>query len=159
MNELEQLQELADRVVSLVEARGRDLDATVEANVRASRTRHGLTRFANSFIHQHVGEDTVTVALTLAVDARTSPAATTAVDDHALEQLVTTGLVSARLQPVDPYWPGATPPAEVTGSGHLDTATAQATPDERATLVKAFVDAAPDLEAAGFVDTELDRLA
>jgi 3-phenylpropionate/cinnamic acid dioxygenase small subunit len=54
--DIDQLQELADRVVALVGDRA-------EANVRVTRTRHGLTRFANSFIHQHVGEDTVTVAV------------------------------------------------------------------------------------------------
>ncbi|TVP73513.1 MAG: hypothetical protein EA340_02265, partial [Nitriliruptor sp.] len=56
---LDDLQALADRVVALVAARDADHDDEVEANVRVSRTRHGLTRFANSFIHQHVGEDTV----------------------------------------------------------------------------------------------------
>jgi predicted Zn-dependent protease len=159
MTELTQLQELADQVVGLVVARGDELDATVEANVRVSRTRHGLTRFANSFIHQHVGEDTVTVTLRLAVDGRTATVSTTALDEPSLDELVVTGLASAQLQPVDPYWPGATPPAEVSGTGNLDEATADADPGERAVLVKAFVDAAPDLRAAGFVDTELDQVA
>jgi predicted Zn-dependent protease len=159
MTDLADLQELADRVVALVEARGADVAATVEANVRVSRTRHGLTRFANSFIHQHVGEDTVRVALTLAVDGRTATASTTAVDEPSLDELVATGIASAEFQPVDPHWPGATPPAEVPGVGNIDPATADATPDERAALVKQFVDADPSLRAAGYVDTELDQLA
>jgi predicted Zn-dependent protease len=159
MIDLAHLQELADRVVALVEARGADVAATVEANVRVSRTRHGLTRFANSFIHQHVGEDTIWVALTLAVDGRTTTSSTTAVDEPSLDELVVTGIASAELQPVDPHWPGATPHAEVPRVGNIDPATADATPDERAALVKQFVDADPSLKAAGFVDTELDQLA
>jgi hypothetical protein len=67
MTDLDPLQELADDVVATVQA-----VADAEANVRVTRTRHGLTRFANSFIHQHVGEDTVTVSLTCAVDGRTA---------------------------------------------------------------------------------------
>ncbi len=159
MTDLAHLQELADRVVALVEARGADVAADVEANVRVARTRHGLTRFANSFIHQHVGEDTITVALTLAVDGRTATASTTAVDEAALDELVAAGIASAELQPVDPHWPGATPPDEVARVGNLDPATADATPEERAALVKRFVDADPTLRAAGFVDTELDQVA
>lgn len=158
MTEPSQLQELADRVVGIVERRGSELEAVVEANVRVSRIRHGLTRFANSFVHQHVGEDTVTVIVRLAVDGRTTTVSTTAVDEPALDELVVAGIASAQLQPVDPYWPGATPPAEVTIAANLDAATANAGPDDRAALVKAFVDAAPDLRAAGFVDTELDQV-
>ena len=59
------LERLADHVVELVDAAPRTAGGTVEANVRASRTRHGLTRFANSFIHQNVAEDTVSVGFTV----------------------------------------------------------------------------------------------
>jgi predicted Zn-dependent protease len=109
---LDDLQALADRVVALVAERGADHDAEVEANVRVSRIRHGLTRFANSFIHQHVGEDTVSVSLTVAVGGRTSSANSTRIAEHELAQLVDTTLASAVLQPVDPLWSGATPPAD-----------------------------------------------
>jgi predicted Zn-dependent protease len=159
MTDLAYLQQLADQVVTLVETRGATVDALVEANVRVARTRHGLTRFANSFIHQHVGEDTITVALTLAVDGRTATASTTAVDEPSLDELIAAGIASAELQPVDPYWPGASPPAEVARVGNLDPATAEATPEQRAALVKRFVDADPTLRAAGFVDTEMDQVA
>jgi predicted Zn-dependent protease len=147
------LQQLADRVVELVQDHEGG-DRTVEANVRVSRTRHGLTRFANSFIHQHVGEDTVSIGLTIAVDGRTATAATTDTRDDALRDLVEATIASASLQPVDPYWPGATPPVEVTAPGNFDEATAMAEPGQRAELVRTFVDAGPDLRAAGYLDTE-----
>jgi predicted Zn-dependent protease len=149
---IDELQALADRVVELVGDRA-------DANVRVTRTRHGLTRFANSFIHQHVGEDTVTVSLTVAADGRTASASTTAVSDDDLAKLVRTTVDSARLQPVDPHWPGATPPAPLELTGHLDEATAQATPDERAERVRDFVDADRELRAAGYVDSEADWVA
>lgn len=154
-DQLDRLQRAADEVVAAV----RDADADAEANVSVTRTRHGLTRFANSFVHQHVGEDTRTVRLTLATDGRTATASTTDLDPAALRQLVDRTLTSARLQPVDPSWPGATPPVEVSGTGNLDPDTADATPDDRARLVKDFVDAGAGLRAAGFVDTATTRTA
>ena len=150
---------LADQVVALVGRQDAAHDATVEADVSVTRTRHGLTRFANSFIHQHVGEDAVKVSLTLAVDGRTTSASTTATDADSLEQLVGDAVDSARLQPVDPHWPGATPPAEVSDAGNLDTATATASPDARAALVGDFVAAGDGLSAAGYCDTELTQAA
>jgi predicted Zn-dependent protease len=159
---LEALEALADRVVSLVAAAA-DADAgggaTIEANVTASRTRHGLTRFANSFIHQHVGEDTTRIALTVAVDGRTASATSTAVDDAELAELVATTIASAARQPVDPYWPGATPPAPISDRHHLDEATAAADPDARAMMVRDFVAADPDLRAAGYLDTAANWVA
>jgi predicted Zn-dependent protease len=151
-----QLQAIADRVVELAttttspEAVG----SKVEANVLVTRVRHGLTRFANSSIHQHVGEDAIRVSLTLAVDGRTASASSTAIDDADLQALVETTLDSAVLQPVDPHWPGATPASPLTVGSHLDEATTGATPEQRAELVRAFVDAAPELRAAGFADSQ-----
>jgi predicted Zn-dependent protease len=153
------LQALADRVVELVQARSAGRDATIEANVRVTRNRHGLTRFANSFIHQHVGEDTRAVTLTLAVDGRTASASTTALGDDDLDALVATTIASATRQPIDPFWPGATPPAPLAGSGHYDPETAAADPDARARLVRTFVDAGPQLRAAGFLDTQATWVA
>jgi predicted Zn-dependent protease len=137
--------ELAERVLDLVDDRA-------EAQVRVVRGRHGLTRFANSFIHQHVGEDVTRVSLTVAKDGRVASGTTSRLDD--LPTFVDATLEAARVAPVDPHWPGLTPPTEVTDHGHADDATAEADPDERAARVRAFVDAAPDLRAAGFVDTE-----
>jgi predicted Zn-dependent protease len=149
------LQAIADRVVELaVTNRSPSAEgAIVEVNVLVTRVRHGLTRFANSFVHQHVQEDTTTISLTLAVDGRTASATSTAIGDGDLTTLVQTTLDSAVLQPVDPHWPGATPPESPVITGNLDLATAAATPDQRAALVKAFVDADGDLRAAGYVDS------
>lgn len=149
------LQHLADRAIALVTAE----QADVEANVRVIHQRHGLTRFANSFIHQNVGEDTVTVDLTVAVGSRTATASTTRIAESELTELVRTTIRSAALQPVDPHWPGATPAAGSTFTGNHDEATATASPTSRAEGVERFVSADAGLRAAGYLDTEATWLA
>ncbi|MBW3659461.1 MAG: TldD/PmbA family protein [Actinobacteria bacterium] len=139
-------EELADEVVATVGDRA-------EVQVTVTRTRHGLTRFANSFIHQHVGEDTTNVWLTVAVDGRVVSASTADVGREALVRLVDTTVEAARIGPVDAYWPGLAPPEPAVVDDRVDDATLDAEPDARVTEVAAFVDAAPDLQAAGYVET------
>ena len=155
------LQHLADDIVGLVEERGAATapGLTVEANVVVSRTRHGLTRFANSFIHQHVGEDTRTASLVVAVDGRTASTSTTDLSRSAVRERVDAALRSAAQQPPDPHWPGATPPRADTTTGGFDPATADGDPGVRAEGVRAFVDAGPELSAAGYLDTDATWLA
>ncbi|MEW6476142.1 MAG: metallopeptidase TldD-related protein [Actinomycetota bacterium] len=126
-----------------------------EAQVTASRSRPALTRFANSFIHQNVGEAGVSVTLKVALpDGRVAAASTTRADRDGLRALVDGTLAAAALRPVDPDWPGLAPPAPVAGVDHHDPATEAATPDERARRVRAFVAAGPGLRAAGYCDTD-----
>ncbi len=143
------LQQLADDVAALV---GEEAPQA-EANVTVTRTRHGLTRFANSAIHQHVGEDTTSVRLVLADEDRTASASTSDRDPAALRELVRRAVTAARVQPPDPSWPGATPPSAAAPPANLDPATVAVTPDQRVERVRDFVAAAPDLRAAGFCDT------
>ena len=145
--------ELCERVLDLVGDRA-------EAQVTAHRGRPALTRFANSFIHQNVGEAGVSVNLKVALPAsadggwRVAAASTTRVDSDGLAALVEGTLAAAALRPVDPDWPGVAPPAAVADVDHYDAATEDATPDERARRVRAFVDAGPSLRAAGYCDTD-----
>jgi predicted Zn-dependent protease len=131
-----------------------------EAQVTSQQGRPALTRFANSFIHQNVGEAGVSVNLKVALPAgadggcRVAAASTTRTDDTGLAALVEGVLAAAALRPVDPDWPGLAPPAPVPEVDHYDAATEAATPDERARRVRAFVDAGPGLRAAGFCDTD-----
>ena len=61
---------------------------------------------------------------------------------------------AARLQPVDPGWPGLAPPAEGAAVDHWDDATADADPSRRAERIADFVAAAGGLETAGFCSTD-----
>ncbi|MGH3443637.1 MAG: PmbA/TldA family metallopeptidase, partial [Nitriliruptorales bacterium] len=89
------LGDIAERLIELVGGR-----AEAEATVHESDD--GLTRFANSFIHQHVGERTVSASLKCAVDGRVASANTTDTSDDGLTALVEQVLAAAGVRPVDP---------------------------------------------------------
>jgi len=139
-------QALADKVIAMVGDRA-------EAEAMVVSGNRSLTRFANSYIHQNVGEDTPQVELKVVVDGRVSSAATSQVDDDALNRMVDTALESARLRPVDADWPGLAPQAEAADVEHWDAATAAADPSERASRVGDFVTAGPELRGAGYCET------
>ena len=113
-----------------------------------------LTRFANSRIHQNVTEDLEAMSLTVAVDGKVARAQTTRTDAASLEALVERALAAAALRPPDPEFAGFAPEAPVPPVDHWDDGTAGATPDQRAAIVAAFVDAGEGLEAAGYCSTE-----
>ncbi|MBA2264356.1 MAG: TldD/PmbA family protein, partial [Chloroflexi bacterium] len=141
------LLEICDRVLATV-----GTDAEAEVTITAGT--EALTRFATSFIHQNVADAVQRVHLRLALDGRVAEATANQTDDDALSQLVRSTLDAARVQPVDPGWPGLAPVAEASAIDHWDDATASAEPDARALRVGAFVDAADGLETAGFCSTE-----
>jgi predicted Zn-dependent protease len=135
--------ELCEQIIDLVGDRA-------EAQVTVSRGRPALTRFANSFIHQNVGEAGVSVALKVALpDGRVAAASSTRADAAGLSSLVEGTLAAAALRPVDPDWPGLAPPVPVADVEHYDPATETATPDERARRVR----------AAGYCDTDGGTIA
>jgi predicted Zn-dependent protease len=147
---------LAARVLDLVR---RHAGADAEAEVLVARREYALTRFAVSFIHQNVAFESTSVRLRLHVGGRTSGGSTTLVDADGLDGLVTRTLEAARLLPPDPGWPGLAPPMPAPSSGSADDDTAGAGPAERAERVRAFVDAAGGLEAAGYCRTSWTRAA
>lgn len=144
------LDALAARTLDLVAGRA-------EAAVTVRDLREGLTRFANSFIHQNVGDRRVTLTLDVARDGRTASSTTTDTSDQAMRRLVESALAAATVQPVDEDWPGLAPPAPLVGEpgAHFDRATADAGPAGRADVVASFVAAGAGLEAAGYCETEV----
>jgi predicted Zn-dependent protease len=148
----EHLLDVCERVLGLV---GTD----AEAEVTVSSGTESLTRFATSFIHQNVTDASRQVHLRVALDGRVAEATANQTDDEALARLVRSTLDAARLQPVDPGWPGVAPPAEVSSVDHWDDATAAAEPAARAERVAAFVGAADGLETAGYCSTDGTEVA
>ncbi|MFI5932936.1 TldD/PmbA family protein [Actinoplanes sp. NPDC051494] len=142
-------QNLAGRVVELTRHLA---GAGAEAEVVAVHSADALTRFANSAIHQNVAEATTTVRLRLHVDGRTAGGSTTVTDADGLRSLVERTIAAARLCPPDQAWSGLTPSSAVPAPD-FDEPTAAATPQQRADLVRDFVDAAEGLETAGFCRT------
>lgn len=145
-------EDLAERIVDLVGGRA-------EAQVRVSALHHGLTRFANSHVHQHVGEQTVEVVLKVARDGRVAAASTTRLDDDGLRTFVEDTLEVAAVAPVDEGWPGMAPPQPIEEPDTTAAATVDATPEARTDIVKAFVDAGDGLNAAGYCESEYVELA
>lgn len=142
--------ELAGRVLELV----RDAAGTgVEAEVSVERLATALTRFANSYVHQNVSDDTTTVQLRLHTDGRTVAGSTTVTGGSGLVDLVARTVEAARYAPADPGWPGLAPPEPLVGAPGFDPATADAEPAERAAQVRAFIDATGGLETAGYCRT------
>lgn len=148
----ERLSELCERALDL-------LDERAEVQITASATRLGLTRFANSGIHQHVGEEVTALAMKVALDGRVAAVDTTRIDHKGLSALAERALAAAAVRPVDPDWPGLAPPAPVPDLVHEDPATGSASPDDRARIVGDFVAAGRELAAAGYVDTEANLVA
>ena len=148
----EPLLDVCDRVLALV---GTD----AEAEITVTSGTESLTRFATSFIHQNVTDASRLVHLRVALDGRVAEATANQTDDDALSRLVRSTLDAARLQPVDPGWPGVVAPVEVLNVDHWDDATAAAEPESRAERVAAFVRTADGLETAGFCSTEGTEVA
>ncbi|MFG2037371.1 TldD/PmbA family protein [Dactylosporangium sp. NPDC048998] len=141
--------DLAQRVLELV-------GAGIEAEVTVERHALSLTRFANSYIHQNVADETTSVRLRLHAEGRTATTSTTVLDG--LDDLVRRTVDAMRLAPADPTWPGLAPPAPLASTGNLDEKTAAASPDERAARVRAFVDQAEGLDTAGYCRTSMARV-
>jgi predicted Zn-dependent protease len=137
----------ADRLVEIIGSRGE-----AEATVAVGRLE--LTRFANSFIHQNVGEEYVHVRLRVAAAGRVASVSGNRADDDALKKLAEDALIVAATQPVDEDWPGLTAAVSIAPSDFSHASTNGATPGGRAAAVKAFVDAGNGLSAAGFCDTD-----
>jgi predicted Zn-dependent protease len=147
--------DLAGRIVEMVTAAAPD----TETEVLVDTTNLALSRFANSMIHQNVADETTTVRLVAHVDGRTVTSTTTVTRDDALKRFVERTLDAARLAPVDPGWPGLTPPAAVATTGTVDEAIASATATDRADRIRSFVDAAGGLTTAGYCRTRHSRAA
>lgn len=130
----------------------------VEAEVLVMASDSSLTRFANSFIHQNVSEEGTAISLTLVSDGRVSTSSGT-LSEEGLADFVERAVETTRVAPVNPDWPGMTPPTPVPASLPLPAATATASPDERADLVSRFVGAGPGMQAAGYCQTGVSRVA
>jgi predicted Zn-dependent protease len=145
---------IAGQVLDLVRAAA---GPDAEAEVLVETEELALTRFANSFIHQNVADATTAVRLRVHLDGRSVVGSSTVLDG--LDGLVTRTVAAARVAPLDPTWPGLAPAVPLESSGNVDGETATATPAERASRVRAFVDAAGGLETAGYCRTSTTRVA
>ncbi|WP_034260530.1 TldD/PmbA family protein [Actinospica robiniae] len=142
--------ELAARVLELARA---SAGPSAEVDVSVNRVALALTRFANSYIHQNVADTTTEVQLRIHTDGRTTSASTTLIGADALAETVERTVAAAKVSPLDPGWPGLIGPLPVPASHGVDEAVIEASPADRASRVRDFVEAVGDLSAAGYFRT------
>jgi predicted Zn-dependent protease len=143
-------EELAAKVLELA---GTVAGPGAQAEVHVTSRVRGLTRFARSFVHQNVVDTSERIRLRVLVDGSWAAVSTDRADADSLLATVEAAVAAARVRPPDPGFPGLAPPAALESAGNWDDATADATPEQRAAVVREFVDAAGGLETAGYVQT------
>jgi predicted Zn-dependent protease len=143
-------EELAARVLELTRSVA---GPSAQAEVTVSSTVRGLTRFARSFVHQNVVDTSERIRLRVVADGSWAAVSTDRADAESLLSTVESAVAAARVRPADPGFAGLTAPTPLAGAGNWDDATADATPDQRAAVVREFVAAAEGLETAGFVES------
>ena len=150
----EVVRQLLAKALSLV--RGGDAEAVYMARD------FGLTRFANSQIHQNVIEHDATLRVRLTDDDRTGVASTNRLDDEGLRDVVVRALAirdrAGRNTEAAPLPEGSTTPHATLGSAAATTA---ADPSTRAEAARAVIGAAEGagLIASGAFSTETQTMA
>ncbi len=115
----------------------------------------GLTRFANSAIHQNVLESNAEVRVRAVLGKKIGVATSNSLDPTALRQLVDNAIAAARRQPENPDFVSLPQPKPNQRLNACDDRTASCTPEERAEAVRAMCALAIDqgLSAAGALET------
>ena len=102
-------------------------------------TESGLTRYANSYIHQNVHEDNHKIFFRTVLGKRVGVAATTSLALSDMQKTLADSIEIARQQPENPNFPGLPKPAKYKELKTYDQATAAFTPAKRAREVKRVI--------------------
>lgn len=134
--------------------------AADETLVVATHTAGGLTRFANSRIHQNTWREDVEIRIMAVADGnKAGVASTRSMEAAAVAQTAQDALAIARVSKADPDFPGLAEPAPFAVTDRYDPATAEATPQERASAVETALAEFPGgMEGAGYVETATDEV-
>ena len=96
----------------------------------------GLTRYANSFIHQNVAVHNTTVFFRSAVDGKTGVSSTNSLNRESLLKAMKNSLEIAKFQPSNPDFKGFPQPAKYKKIDTYFEPTARYTPVQRAEVIK-----------------------
>jgi len=119
-----------------------------QAEVTLINSTSYLTRFANSVIHQNVGEKTVNIILKTVIGKRISNVTANETTNEALANLVQTGIKLAKISEENPDFvslPEPEPIPRITGLYVRETA--ECTAKRRAEIVKGIIDSAHSLSS------------
>ncbi|MGH2692352.1 MAG: TldD/PmbA family protein [Actinomycetota bacterium] len=121
----------------------------------------GLTRFAESAIHQSTSREDTGVRVRTIVGGQVGVAATNDLSKDGAANAARSALELARVAAPDPMFPGLTPPTEIPERRDgYDEPTASATPDQRAETVAELIGrCGSGFHAAGALDTSATEVA
>jgi len=131
LDSFHELWRIADRVLHF--STGHESEVEITAAVDA------LTRFANNAIHQNVAEEVRHVSLRVIVNGRTARVTTNKADDASLRNLVESAVSLARFQPKNKDAMPMPGPQKQPPVRRFFDPTAEATPDDRAAVVRRIV--------------------
>ncbi|OGY08387.1 MAG: hypothetical protein A2700_00925 [Candidatus Blackburnbacteria bacterium RIFCSPHIGHO2_01_FULL_44_64] len=140
-----------------------------EVEVLLFVTDHGLTRFANSQIHQNVSSQDLGLSVRIILDptSRKAPrgkrigvASANSFDEKELKNVVARAEVLAKNQKEDPHFVSLPKPQDLP---KVETSTEQATPEQRAeavaTIIKKVKEVGHGIVASGAYDSSLSEVA
>jgi PmbA protein len=138
-----------------------DLRGADGVEVLAMHEWSGLTRFADSAIHQSTAREDTGIKVRVVADGRVGVTSTNDLSKEGAADAARSALELARMAAPDPLFPGLAPPADVPErEDRFDEDTAAATPDQRAEAVAALVASCGDgFHAAGAYETSGSEIA
>jgi PmbA protein len=120
----------------------------------------GLTRFADSSIHQSTFREDTGIRVRVVTEGRVGVAASNDFSKDGAARAAASALDMARVAAPDPTFPGLTPALPIDQVDRYDEATAATTPEQRAAAVAALVGRLGDgFHAAGAIDTTAVEIA
>lgn len=124
-------------------------------------THSGLTRFANSIIHQNVHEDNNRIFIRSVIGNKVGIATANSLVTSELLKTLEASFEIANLQPENPGFPGFAKPAKYKEINTFDEATAAYLPKERAAKVKSIISISEDknFTVAGAFSTSSGEIA
>ncbi len=148
----ERLQSLVEQVLRLSGAE------QTEALLLARQSE--LTRYANSYVHQHVSESHLTLRVRAVEDGRVGMAVTNQLDAESLRHTVEKAQENARIQTPDPDFSSLpSPTCSYPQVQSFFAATVEAEATDRVGLVQQVIAEAGDFTACGYVSTDVTEMA
>lgn len=143
----ERIQELTSDLIGYSTADQTEVVVTLEES--------GLTRFANSAIHQNVMESNAQVRIRVVLGKKIGVATSNSLDRAALRRVLDTAMAAARTQPENPIFSSLPQTMPNRRLNACDNTTANCTPEDRAAAAGVVCAGALDkgLSAAGSVET------
>ncbi|MFZ5979418.1 MAG: TldD/PmbA family protein [Candidatus Zixiibacteriota bacterium] len=132
-----------------------------ETEIVAIGTESGLTRYANSYIHQNVYENNYKIFFRSVIGKQVGVASTNSLVTEDLIKTLVDSLEIARNQPANPGYPGLQKPVKYKTLKTYDAATANTKPRDRAKTVKKIISIAAKKKftMAGSLSTATDEIA